>query len=77
MEPGIPYNAVRPVSLNLYRLNTEEQVTCPIEVSNLGVNAVIEEAAMGDEFCRCVGFLLKTISSEASVKSGIHLTVLS
>lgn len=68
---------IRPVSLNLYRLNIEEQVTCPIEVSNLGVNAMIDEAATGDEYCRCVGFLLKAISGEASIKSGIHLTVLS
>lgn len=68
---------VRPVSLNLYRLSTEERATCPVEVSNLGVNAMVDEAATGDEYCGCVGFLLKAISSEASVKSGIHLTVLS
>lgn len=38
---------------------------------------MIEEPATGDEYCRCVRFLLKEISSEVSVKSGIHLTVLS
>lgn len=49
-------------------------MACPIEVSHLGVNAVIDKAGTGAEYCRCGGFLLKAISSEVSVKSGIHLT---
>lgn len=40
---------IRPVSLDSHRLSAGEQATCSIEILNLGVNVMIDEAATGGE----------------------------